>query len=200
MNSSFRRACAHWDLLPATAFVFFVAATTVPERADSAAPKQRGFEGSQDKSEEKKFTEAATEIPAYPQESALMEFRPHGISKNRFFVDPASVSIGSDRAVRYTVVVKSPSGVANTSFEAMRCETAEYKVFSLGTRDGTWSILANPIWREIDTTKGGVRFRLFDEYFCDGKRLAGRTEKDLLRNLQDVPKTGFGENWQKKMR
>jgi CNP1-like family len=191
---------AHWNVLPAIGLIVFAIAMSVPERADSAAPKQRGFEGNQDKGEQEKFSEVATEIPAYPEDSALLEFRPHGISKNRFFVDPASVSIGSDRVVRYTVVVKSTSGVANTSFEAMRCETAEYKVFALGTRDRSWSVLPNSAWREIDTTKGGVRFRLFDEYFCDGKRLAGRTQTDLLRNLQDLPKTGFGENWQKKTR
>jgi CNP1-like family len=191
---------AHWNALPAIGLIVFAIAMSVPECADSAAPKRRGFEGNQDKGEQKKFSEVATEIPAYPEDSVLLEFRPHGISKNRFFVDPGSVSIGSDRVVRYTVVVKSSSGVANTSFEAMRCETAEYKVFALGTRDRTWSVLPNPAWREIDTTKGGIRFRLFDEYFCDGKSLAGRTQTDLLRNLQDLPKTGFGENWQKKTR
>jgi CNP1-like family len=191
---------ARWNAIQAIGLMVFAVAMSIPGRADCAAPKRRGVEGSQDKGEEKKFTEAATEIPAYPEESALMEFRPQGVSKNRFFIDPASVSIGPDRVVRYTAVVKSSSGVANTSFEAMRCETAEYKVFALGTKDGTWSVLPKPAWREIDTTKGGVRFRLFDEYFCDGKHLAGRTQKDLLRNLQDVPKTGFGENWQKRER
>jgi CNP1-like family len=200
MILTFRRVSAHGSVLAIIAVIFFVVAMSVLKDAHSAAPKQRGFEGNQDKGAEKKFTEAATEIPAYPEDSALVEFRPHGISKNRFFVDSASVLIGSDQAVRYTVVVMSPSGVANTSFEAMRCETAEYKVFALGTKDRSWSVLPNPAWREIDSTKGGIRFRLFDEYFCDGKRLAGRTQKDLLRNLRDLPKTGFGENWQKRER
>ena len=194
----FLGSLVRWIAVPA--IVVFALATTVPQGADAAAPKQRGFEGSQVKDDRKKFTEAASPIPSYPVDSVLFEFRPRGISNNRFFIDPASVSIGTDRAVRYTVVVKSASGVANTSFEAMRCETAEYKVFALGTKDGVWTILPNPAWHEIDTSKGGIRLRLFDEYFCDRQRLAARTVQDLLRNLRDVPKTGFGENWQKKTR
>ena len=80
-----RRACAHRNVLPAMVLIFFAAAMTVPEGANSAAPKQRGFDGNQGKDEEKKFSEAATQIPAYPADSALLEFRPQGISKNRFF-------------------------------------------------------------------------------------------------------------------
>ena len=75
--------------------------------------------------EEKVFKEDALNLPAYPDDAALIEFRPRGHSKNRFYVDRNSVSLGADWVVRYTVVIKSPSGVANVSYEALRCKTSE---------------------------------------------------------------------------
>src|SRR5574341_769210 len=62
---------------------------------------------------EKEFKEDALNLPAFPDDAALIEFRPRGHSKNRFYIDRNSVSLGADWVVRYTAVIKSPSGVAN---------------------------------------------------------------------------------------
>jgi hypothetical protein len=74
--------------------------------------------------EEKEFKEDELKLPAFPDDAALIEFRPRGHSKNRFYVDRNSVSLGADWVVRYTAVIKSPSGVANVSYEGLRCKTS----------------------------------------------------------------------------
>ena len=99
--------------------------------------------------EEKVFKEDALNLPAYPDDAALIEFRARGHSKNRFYVDRNSVSLGADRVVRYTAVIKSPSGAANVSYEALRCKTTEYKVYAYGTRKGTSTTQANPCGGEL---------------------------------------------------
>jgi hypothetical protein len=38
--------------------------------------------------------------------------------------------------VRYTVVVKSPAGAETVSFEGMRCESGERKLYAFGRADG----------------------------------------------------------------
>jgi hypothetical protein len=88
--------------------------------------------------EEKGFKEIEVALPSYPHEPGLLEFQPRRNSENRFYIDRNSVSIGSDRVVRFSVVIKSASGVLNTSYEGMRCKTSEYKVYAYGAENGEW--------------------------------------------------------------
>ena len=92
--------------------------------------------------EEKEFKEDALNLPAYPDDAALIEFRPRGHSKNRFYVDRNSVSLGADRVVRYTAVIKSPSGGANVSYEAHALQ--DVRVQGLCVRHAEWNVDERP--------------------------------------------------------
>src|SRR6187551_2719821 len=48
----------------------------------------------------------------------------------RFGVAPASVTIGSDAIVRYVVVAYSTTGAVNATYEGIRCDTGQYKVYA----------------------------------------------------------------------
>ena len=137
--------------------------------------------------EEKKFAEIDAELPPYPQESDLLEFQPRRNSVNHFYVDRNSISIGADRVIRYSAVVKSPSGAMNVSHEGLRCKTSEYKVYAYGLTSNEWTKSHNAQWRKVPRMTGDFRFALYKDYFCDIEAIAGRNEKELIANLSGNP-------------
>ena len=91
--------------------------------APATKPSQRGMtKDIGGVPEEKAFKEIEVALPSYPQDSALLEFAPRRNSANHFYIDRDSISIGSDRVIRYSTVIKSPSGAINTSYEGLRSE------------------------------------------------------------------------------
>ena len=119
-----------------------------------------------------KWTESEVRLPPFPKAQNLVVFDVSAASSNRFYIDPESISIGSDGVVRYTLVIKGPGGGENISYEGMRCETRQQKYYAFGRRDGSWSNARANEWRRIEyreiNRQHGV---LYVDYFCpDGKR------------------------------
>jgi hypothetical protein len=141
--------------------------------------------------EEKKFKEIEVALPPYPDESGLLEFQLRRNSANRFYVDRNSISIGPDRVVRFSAVIKSASGALNTSYEGMRCKNSEYKVYAYGIKNGEWTKARDSQWRRIERSSADFRFTLYKDYFCDIEAIAGRNEKDLIANLKGNPLNNF---------
>ena len=138
-------------------------------------------------SEEKEFKEIEAAFPPYPQDSTLLEFQPRRDSENHFYVDRNSISIGADRVIRYSVVVKSPYGARTISYEGLRCKTSEYKVYAFGVVSGEWTKSPDRQWRKIPRMDGDFRFGLYKDYFCDIEAIAGRNERELIANLVGNP-------------
>lgn len=159
-----------------------------PSTAPNIKGQQRG--SSQDVGgflEEEKFKEIAPVLPALPREANLIEFKPRRNSANRFYIDSASVSLDSDRVVRYTAVVKAAGGAINTSYEGMHCKTSQFKVFAFGTEAGAWAPTRDPRWAPIPQASGDFRFALLKDYFCDSVAVNGRNAKDLVEKLAGNP-------------
>jgi len=70
----------------------------------------------------------------------------------RFGVDPASVSIGSDRIVRYVIVATSASGTVNAMYEGIRCDAGEVKVYARHNPDSGWVPARSAQWQSLHTT------------------------------------------------
>lgn len=134
--------------------------------------------------EEKEFKEDAVKLPPAPADTGLIEFRPRGSSKNRFYIDGTTLSLGADRVVRYTLLVKSPSGVANVSYEGMRCKTSEYKVYAYGAKDGKWINASEPKWQTTGVTASNFRYSLWVDYLCNSEAVNGSDVQDLIANLK----------------
>jgi hypothetical protein len=134
--------------------------------------------------EEKEFREIEIVLPAYPRDEDLVEFRPRGGSRNRFHIDSRSVSIGEDRVVRYTAVIRSPSGATNVSYEGLRCQTGEYKVYAFGAEGKKWSPARAPKWRPVGPLAANFRHGLYKDYLCYSESIAGRNARDLVANLK----------------
>ncbi len=141
----------HWLLL-----LSFAMATLVQASDD--------FEGDYDT---KSWQEIEVKLPAAPKSGNLLPIYVSAATSNQFFVDGASLSVGADGVVRYVMVIRSAAGAQNVSFEGMRCETRERRIYASGRQDGTWSKARNNEWVRIQDVYGNRHHAaLFLEYFC----------------------------------
>jgi hypothetical protein len=134
--------------------------------------------------EEKTFKEEALKLPPYPVDTGLIEFKLRGASKNRYFIDHNSVSLGEDRVVRYSMVIKTPGGSTNVSYEGMRCKTSEFKVYAFGTRDGKWVEARDPKWKDVGSTSLNFHYGLWVDYLCNSEAVNGNNAEDLIIALK----------------
>lgn len=96
------------------------------------------------------WAEAEIELPAFPQEANLREFYVSEMTAHKFAVDATTLSVGKDGVVRYVLVVRTSGGAVNTSFEGIRCESGELKIYASGRQDGQWARARRSEWRRIE--------------------------------------------------
>ena len=131
------------------------------------------------------WVEQVVAPPAYPKPESLAEFRGAGTSSNRFFVDVDTLSIGKDGVVRYVLVVRSPGGAENVSFEGIRCETREQKAYAFGQRGGTWSPAREAPWRLIEAREvNRHHVVLYTEAFCVNGKTPPRAAREVVQRLR----------------
>jgi CNP1-like family protein len=119
--------------------------------------------------EDKPWEEQKAALPGYPADENLVHFYVGAASPFDFFVDAASVSIGKDGVVRYTLVARSPSAALNVSYEGIRCESRERKLYAFGRSDRTWAEARNAKWAGIpsrQTFPNNQQAALADDFFC----------------------------------
>lgn len=126
----------------------------------------------------KKWEEIETQLPAAPKPENLKSIYVSAGTENRFSVDTASVSVGKDGVVRYTLVVETPGGARNVSFEGMRCSTRERRPYAFGRADGSWSKARRNEWTKLREAEVNRHYAaLFLGYFCpDGVIVTNREE------------------------
>lgn len=140
----------------------------------------------------KSWKEIQAQIPPYPKPGNLVPLEVGTASAHKFFIDASSVSLGEDGVMRYTAVLRTGGGATNVSFEGMRCETREQKLYALGHNDGTWVRARNPKWERVTLRElAPFRYMLFRDYFC-----ASRTQPTPPRLALDALRrgTGLGNN------
>lgn len=117
-----------------------------------------------------RFREDVVDIPDYPDKSSLMKLDIDAAdSPFEYFIDSKSLSIGVDDVIHYTVIIQASSGYQNVLFEAMRCDTREYKTHAYGTGNRTFYEVYDPQWKQILGRGGtGIDYRrdLVTMYFC----------------------------------
>ncbi len=126
-------------------------------------------------------------LPAFPDEEKLLPFNVGPTQTQSFFVDPASLSVSEDE-VRYTMVTKSVAGARNVSYEGIRCGTFEFRRYAYGHRGDKWVMSKNEDWRQINFYAANrPRAVLVQEFFCDGKAIAGSAEDMIFRIRYNRP-------------
>ncbi len=117
--------------------------------------------------ETRQWQELEVKLPAAPKAENLQSFYVSAASKNQFFIDMKSLSVGADGVVRYVLVVLSPQGARNVTYEGMRCETRERRIYASGHTDGSWAKARRNEWTRIqDEYANRYHAALFLDYFC----------------------------------
>lgn len=152
--------------------------------ASASTHAQSRFEEDFDDSN-KPWQEVAVQLPALPKPENLLEFEVGRATNMTFAVDAKSISVGSDSVVRYTLVSRSPSGAENISYEGIRCETQERKLYAFGHKDGSWTRSRRDQWeRYTGTLANSHHAALARDYFCTHKVVEGNADQ-IMRRLRD---------------
>lgn len=133
---------------------------------------------------DKTWQEIAVKLPPAPLATDLLPFDVSAVTTQRFALDAKSLTMGTDGVLRYTLVGVSSSGVKNVSYEGIRCESREQKIYALGHDDGSWSQARRSEWQPILTNAiNRQQAALVQDYFCTGRVIAG-TPVEMLRRLR----------------
>jgi hypothetical protein len=125
------------------------------------------------------------ELPATSSPSRLAPFEVKGRTEHETGLDPDAISLGADGVTRYTLVVRTTAGVANVTYEGIRCETAEWKVYATGRQDGQWHRVPVPVWRPMD--KAGlndIRQTLYERHVCTPARTVPVSVAQVLQSFR----------------
>jgi hypothetical protein len=115
----------------------------------------------------KAWQEIQAQLPPAPKPENLIEVKLDSSTRNKLLIDAASLSSGDDGVVRYTAIIRSPTGAENISFEGMRCENGERKLYAFGRPNGDWSRNRYAKWEPIQARlAGGYHRELFFHYLC----------------------------------
>ncbi len=145
----------------------FCAATLLPSLAAAEwGDFEYDFEANK-----KTWKEIEAQLPSAPLPANLIEVKLDSSTRNQLLIDQASLSVGDDGIVRYTAILRSPSGAENVSFEGLRCDTGERKLYAFGRTSGKdagqWSRNRYARWELIQPRlAGGYHRELFFHYLC----------------------------------
>lgn len=138
----------------------------------------------QDEEVKKAFVESEVKLPNAPQEKDLLLF--HISDTQRFFLDTQSLSLATDGSFRYTLVAKSNAGATSISYEGLRCDTLEKRLFAFGRKDGSWSESRNKDWGLISNSDSNRQQSILaSDFVCSYRRIAGKVENVVQRIRQN---------------
>lgn len=136
------------------------------------------------------WEEIAASLPAYPKNENLVAFEVSSATSNKFMIDTASISVGKDDVVRYTIVIESPRGARTVNHEGLRCETMERKIYAFGQADGKWTENKRAAWESIKVRSLlSYHKALFEDIFCD-VGVPVRSAEEAVRKLKQ-PAGGY---------
>jgi hypothetical protein len=131
------------------------------------------------------WKETRGDLPPWPRDSDLVEFKLDAPSPFRYFIDGRNLRIGKDEVVRYTLVAESPSGARNVSFEGLRCTAnGAYQTYAYGA-NGSFQVLPETDWLKIAGLPGDALHKELHKHFlCGPLTFKPRPRKDMIRALQ----------------
>ncbi len=159
--------------------VLFAAAACAPSPDRPGAAGARGAIDTQEPQRE-----AAVTLPPYPQDGNLLEFTFGPAGSHRYFIDTQSLHVSADGIVRYAIVVNAAGGATNVSFEGIRCQGAQKRVYALGRGGNQWIEAKRSDWSPIRFTQPNeYQAGLYADAFCPG-RVAVRSREEALKALR----------------
>jgi CNP1-like family len=133
----------------------------------------------------KPWKELEVKLPEPPKQATLVPFDVGAATPHHFYIDAASLTVGDDGVVRYTLVVKTAGGATNVSYEGIRCETREQKYYAVGHGDGKWIPARSPEWRRVEYKDLNPHHRvLYTEFLCPARHVRMMTAKQIVTALK----------------
>ncbi|MBM3116495.1 CNP1-like family protein [Jeongeupia naejangsanensis] len=88
-----------------------------------------------------------------PDLATLKQWAPFTVNyesrRNSFYIAIDSITVSpDDKLVRYAVAVVPKGGVWNVTYEALDCNSAQYRVYAYGNGEGQWQDL-NRKWQKV---------------------------------------------------
>jgi hypothetical protein len=111
------------------------------------------------------------DITRLPEKIDLEDLQPFQVGANDprfdYFIQRGSLQTGKDKVTRFAVVIRSQTGVVNTSYEGFRCGERLFKVYAYGSGDKLFGV-QTPAWQTIpkDQTTD-YRAALYDDLICN---------------------------------
>jgi hypothetical protein len=124
------------------------------------------------------WSESQTALPPMPDETKLERIEaPRVGDRYEVFVDPESITRGTDGVMRYSVVVRTPGGVSNAFHEGLRCVTDEVRTYAVATSGG-FSRVQDETWRPLaDRGPRAYQDYLANVIMCDRNGYAWDADK-----------------------
>jgi hypothetical protein len=136
--------------------------------------------------QDKPWQEIAIQLPAAPKAENLLPF--YSSPTQSFSIDASSIAVGSDGVVRYILVATSEGGARNVSYEGIRCQAYERKLYAFGQQDGTWTRSRRDQWERITGNALNRQHAvLAKDYFCEQLTVAGKAEQMVARIRENKP-------------
>ena len=150
----------------------------------------------------KTWAELQMQLPAYPKAENLLPFDAGPASENLHYIDAPSIVVGEDGIVRYTLIIESPAGAMNISYEGMRCATGgaregerlqilifkfhitEKRLYAIGRDDKTWARARASKWEELENIPQHYAQRALARYFFCPANVIVRDEEEAIQALK----------------
>lgn len=111
-------------------------------------------------------------LPGPVQRNQLIPFDMSTRTELQFSVDASSITVGSDRVVRYVMLARSNSGAENILYEGLRCETGEARNYARWNQaEQRWIPYSGSTpWRALSGVAASLpAARLAYLAFCEGR-------------------------------
>lgn len=128
-------------------------------------------------------------LPGPVQRNQLIPFDMSTRTELQFSVDASSITVGSDRVVRYVLLARSNSGAENVLFEGLRCETGEARNYARWNQaEQRWIPYSGSTpWRPLSGVAASLpAARLAYLAFCEGRT----PTEPMSRLLADLRRGG----------
>ena len=130
------------------------------------------------------WEEAEIKIPTAPPSKDLKPFYVSATNQLKFALDAPSITFGKDEVIRYVVVITTPSGAQQVSYEGIRCEKYEWRLYGTMQSDGKWHKTSSSRWQVIrNTGYNSYHAALVRDAFCDNA-IPRRSAKEIIPLLK----------------
>jgi hypothetical protein len=111
-------------------------------------------------------------LPDVARATDWVEFHVGAETRNRYFVARESISVGKDEVTRFISRVLMAGGAESVSVEAIRCATAERRLYAHLRAEVGWVSPREVRWSPVYTGNrfNAYHYALFDGLLCSGER------------------------------